>query len=170
MLRLDLARLGREGSVRVDAQVPPDDELWKDLEMSFESPVEVHLRASYAGSGEVVVRGTLGAEMRQECRRCLETVPSRMSEEVTMVFVPSSAPGAVDEGDARVFEEGAAHLDLGEPVLEELILGIDPYVVCSPECRGLCPRCGVNRNVDSCDCTEHSTDPRWDALRALKEE
>ncbi len=87
-----------------------------------------------------------------------------------MVFVPSSMPGAVDEGDARVFDEGVAQLDLGEPVLEEMILSIDPYVVCSPECRGLCPRCGVNRNVDSCDCAEDSTDPRWDALRALKEE
>ena len=86
-----------------------------------------------------------------------------------MVFVPSSTPGAEDDGDARVFEEGA-QLDLEEPVLEEMILGIDRYVVCSPECKGLCPRCGVNRNVDSCDCTEEGTDPRWDALRALKEE
>jgi uncharacterized protein len=170
MLRLDLARLGREGSVLVDAQVPPDDPLLKDLDVVFQSSVEVHLRASHAGSGEVVVRGTLEAALRQECRRCLEAVPSRLFEEVTMVFVPSSTPGAEDDGDVRVFEEGAAQLDLEEPVLEEMILGIDRYVVCSPECKGLCPRCGVNRNVDSCDCTEDGTDPRWDALRALKEE
>jgi len=170
MLRLDLARLGREGSVLVDAQVPPDDALWKDLDVSFQSPVEVHLRATHAGSGEVVVRGTVEAVVRQACRRCLEEVPSRLFEEVTMVFVPSSTPGAADDGDARMFDEGAAQLDLEEPVLEEVILGIDLYVVCSPECKGLCPRCGANRNVDSCDCTEEGTDPRWDALRALKEE
>jgi len=170
MLRLDLARLGRDGSVQVDAQVPPDDALWEGLEVSFEGPVEVHLRASTAGTGEIVVRGTVDAGLRQECRRCLEAVPGRLSEEVTMVFVPVSTPGAEDDGDARLFEESAAELDLGTPVLEELVLGINLYVVCSPECRGLCPMCGVNLNQDSCDCTEEGDDPRWDALRALKEE
>jgi uncharacterized protein len=170
MLRLDLARLGREVSVQVDAQVSPDDAMWEDLEVSFEGPVEVRLRASTAGTGEIVVRGTVEAALRQECRRCLKAVSNRLSQEITMVFVPSFMPGAEDDGDARLFEESAAELDLGESVLEELVLGINLYVVCSPECKGLCPMCGVNLNQDSCDCAEAEDDPRWDALRALKEE
>ena len=136
----------------------------------MQDPVEVYLRASLAGTGEVVVRGEVSTRLGQECRRCLEPVPKELVQEVTLVFVPSDVPGAEDDGDARVFDAGASELDLSVPIREELVLAIDPYVVCDPECKGLCPRCGVNRNTDSCECTEEEVDPRWDALRALQKE
>ena len=170
MLRLEFARLHREGNVQVDARVPADDPLLQGLEASFEGFLEVFLRASHAGSGEIVVRGTLNGTLRQECRRCLEPVSTRLAEEVTMVFVPSAHPGAEDDGDVRFFKNNAAELDLGEPVREELILAIDPYVVCDPDCRGLCPRCGANRNTETCTCAGSESDFRWDALRGLRGE
>ena len=170
MLRLELARLDREGTVQVDARVPADDPLLQGLEASFDGALEVLLRASHAGSGEIVVRGTLNGTLRQECRRCLEPVATRFSQELTMVFAPSSAREAEDDGDVRFFRDNAAQLDLGEPVHEELILSIDPYVVCDPDCRGLCPRCGANRNTETCSCAGSESEPRWDALRALKDE
>jgi len=117
-----------------------------------------------------VARGTVRATIVQECRRCLEPVRSPVAAELTMVFVPSDFPDAEDDGDVRLFKGNAAELDLGQPVREELVLAIEPYVVCDPECRGLCPRCGANRNTETCACTVAESDPRWDALRALKEE
>ena len=147
-----------------------DDPLWESLGVTLQDPVEVHLRASLAGTGEVVVRGELAARFGQECRRCLEPVPGELAQEVTLVFVPSDEAGEEDDGDARAFDAGASELDLSESIREELVFAIDPYVVCDPECKGLCPRCGVNRNTDSCDCTEDEVDPRWDALRALQKE
>ena len=170
MLRLDLARLDRERSVRIEARIPADDPLWEDMEVAPAGPVAVDLRASWTGSGEVVVRGTLDAPLAQECRRCLEPVPGDLSEEVTFVFLPASEPGMEDDGDTRLFEPGAAELDLGQAVREEMILAIDPYVVCRPECKGLCPRCGANLNEGACNCTTDEADPRWEALRALKKE
>jgi len=170
MLRLDLALLGREGSVTVEGRISPDDPVWDGLGVLLEDPVEVSLRASLAGTGEVVVRGDIATSLMQTCRRCLEQVQGKLSAELTMVFVPSDLPGAEDDGDVRVFDAGAPVLDLSVPVREEVNLTIDPYVVCDPECKGLCPRCGVNRNDDSCECTEDGADPRWDALRALQKE
>lgn len=170
MLRLDLARLGREGSVPVEARIPSDDPLWDDLGVTLEEPAEIRLRASLAGTGEVVVRGDVATKVVQDCRRCLEPVSGELSLEVTMVFVSSDTPGAEDDGDARVFDAGGSELDLSVPMREELVLSIDPYVVCDPECKGLCPRCGVNRNSETCDCSDEEIDPRWDALRALQKE
>ena len=170
MLRLDLTRLEREGSIQIEARIPPDDPLWSDTEVTFAGPVQVRVRASRAGSGEIVVRGTMEAPLHQECRRCLERVPGALSEEVTLVFLPVTEPGMEDDGETHLFEEGAGELDLGEALREEVILAIDPYVVCRPECKGLCPRCGANLNVETCDCTTEELDPRWNALRALKEE
>lgn len=170
MLRLDLARLDREGTFQVDLRVPADDPMWYGLEVKFAGPVAIRLMASQAGSGEVVVRGRVEAELEQECRRCLEPVPGVLREELTLVFAPEDADSAEDDGDVRPFREDAAALDLTDPVREELILAIEPYVVCDPGCRGLCPRCGANRNTETCSCTVEENDPRWDALRALKEE
>jgi uncharacterized protein len=42
-------------------------------------------------------------------------------------------------------------------------------ILCRDDCKGLCPQCGVNRNHKSCECGGTS-DPRWDALRKLKNE
>lgn len=144
--------------------------MWDGVETAFDGPVEVHLRASHAGSGEVVVRGRIQAALLRECRRCLAPVPGSLREELTMVFVPSDTPGAEEDGDVRLFKGSAAELDLSEPVREEVVLATEPYVVCDPDCKGLCPRCGTNLNQGTCDCTTEEVDPRWDALRALKEE
>ncbi len=138
--------------------------------MTFASPVEVRLRASYAGSGEVLVHGSIEADLSQECRRCLEPVAGKLVTEVTMAFLPSDTPGLEDDAEVRLFDPKAGDVDLREPVREEAILAIDPYVVCDPECKGLCPQCGTNLNTSSCNCTRSEADPRWDALRALKKE
>ena len=170
MLRLDLMRLGREGSIRIETRIPSEDPLWQDGEVAFAGPVGVDLRATYAGSGEVVVRGTVDGDVRNECRRCLREVPGHISTELTLVFSGSYEEGGEDDGDVRLYDEKAGDLDLSKAVREEVVLAIDPYVVCDPECKGLCARCGADLNTEPCTCPEKEPDPRWDALRALKEE
>ena len=168
MLRVDLGRLAREGTVLVEAQVPADDGLWQGGEFRWSGPVDVRLRASYAGTGEVVVRGRVRGRLAQECRRCLRPVMEEFDDELTLVFVSDASGEDTDEGDAFVFDPVRGSLDLGDAVREEVTLAMNPYVVCDPACRGLCPRCGANLNEGSCDCAEKEVDPRWEALRALK--
>jgi uncharacterized protein len=170
MLRLDLARLEREGSVHVRGEVPADDPLWEGTSLGFETPVSVDLRAHLAGSGEIVVRGHVQGVLRAECRRCLDPVRTEVSEDLTLVYTPEDLL-AGDELDVRPVPTRARELDLGEAIREELVLEVDPFMECSPGCKGLCPRCGVNWNQQTCDCVDEEPDPRWDVLRrALKNE
>ena len=167
MLSLDLGRLGQEGSVRVEARLPADAPLWEESGIEWAGPVDVRLKASHAGTGEVVVRGVIEGALAQACRRCLEPVVGSFEQAVTLVFVSSDDPGFEDDGGTRSFDPGA-EFDMSNAVREELILAVDQYVVCDPDCRGLCPTCGANWNNDSCACTVEEADPRWEALRALK--
>ena len=167
MLRVDLGQLGREGSVAVEARIPPDAELWQDTDLSWAGDVDARFRATFAGTGEVVARGTIEGELAQECRRCLKPVESPFEGELTVVFV---SDGSDEDGSGYPFDAGSSELDLSEAVREEIILSVNPYVVCTPECKGLCPQCGTNRNDGECDCTEDSIDPRWATLRELKSE
>ena len=170
MLRVDLGQLGREGSVTAEASISAEDELWQDSDLRWSGDVAVKLRASFAGTGEVVARGSVAGTLLQECRRCLEPVETPFSSDLTMVFVSDGSEVEDEEGGAYAFEASGSELELSDAVREELILAVNPYVVCEPECKGLCSRCGVNLNEGSCDCTEDEVDPRWGALRDLKSE
>ena len=166
MLRVDLGQLRREGSVTLEASIPADDGLWHDTDLKWAEDLNVRVRASFAGTGEVVARGSIRGTLLQECRRCLEEVRTSFDEDVTMVFEEN----ADEEGGTFLLEPEGNLLDLSEAVREEVILAVDPYVVCDSQCRGLCPRCGTNLNEGSCDCVREEPDPRWAALRNLQSE
>lgn len=169
MLTLDLALLEREGSLSVEGVIPPDAPLWEESEIRLASPLAAKLQATSAGSGEVVVTGRLTGVLANECRRCLKPVDSELDLEVVMVFGDRSEDG--DEGgEIHLIPDLERMLELDEAVREELLLNADRFVECDPGCRGLCPRCGINRNEKACECTLDEHDPRWDALRALKSE
>jgi uncharacterized protein len=168
MLKVDLARLGREGSVLVDERVPADAALWQESGLRWSEPVEVHIRVTEAGSGEIVARGRVKGKLHQECRRCLEPVDGELDTELTMVFVSGESQAESEEAGEYTFQPKAGELDLSNAVREEVLLAMNPYVVCSPACPGLCPKCGANLKEGPCGCEETETDPRWDALRELK--
>lgn len=170
MLTLDLARLAREGTLPVEADVPADDPRFEDVGFALGEPMRVRLRASMAGTGEVVVRGTLATTLDLQCRRCLEPVAKAWSRDVTWVFAPLDELDDENDSEVRHLPASQSSLDLSNEVREELILETDPYVECREACEGLCPVCGINRNHETCECTLDEPDPRWDALRALKNE
>ncbi len=43
-------------------------------------------------------------------------------------------------------------LDIGRDIREEILLNFSLRVLCSPDCRGLCPACGKNLNWGDCNC------------------
>jgi uncharacterized protein len=169
MLTLDLPRLEREGFLDLEAEIAPDSPLWEGTGLRFAEPVAVKGRATLAGSGEVLFQGTVESVAEQECRRCLAPVRTPVALDALLVFgAPDEEAG--EDGEIHPVDPDAVELSLGPAIREELILAVDPYVLCDPECRGLCPRCGVDRNKETCECTLEEADPRWDALRALKSE
>ena len=57
---------------------------------------------------------------------------------------------------------------MGELARTAFILGMDTKTLCSEDCKGICPGCGVNLNQGSCTCKKE-TDPRLAALAKLLE-
>lgn len=171
MLKVDLSTLERKRRIAIRGEISEDDPLWDGTELRFKTPVKVDMEASTAASGEVVVRGTVEAVLDQSCRRCLRDVALPFEDELTLVFAPTDELGTDDDtGEIRPLPAEGREIGLGEAIREELVLGVPAFVLCRPDCRGLCPRCGVDRNEEECDCTLEEPDPRWEALRTLKED
>jgi len=169
MLTIPLARLEREGTLEIQAAIPPDDPTWDGTELRFSTPLSISGQAQWLTSGEVLVRVSLRGQMAQECRRCLDPVQVLVEEELALLFVPPGEITGEDE-EVRLLPLGMVELDLREAIREEVILTQRPFALCRLECRGLCPRCGANLNEEICRCSSEELDPRWDALRALNEE
>ena len=82
----------------------------------------------------------------------------------------------VGEGELEVAEEDlgvafyeANTIDLGQLMREQFYLALPMKPLCGPECRGLCPQCGANRNRGECGCQVQWEDPRLAPLRRLLE-
>jgi len=93
-----------------------------------------------------------------------------VAEGLELLFTPTDESDESDDDGTRPLPEGVGELSLKEAIREEVILSQSLLVLCKPDCRGLCPRCGANWNEERCECSVEEADPRWDALRALNEE
>jgi uncharacterized protein len=59
-------------------------------------------------------------------------------------------------------------LALEDVLREQVLLSLPLRTLCKPDCKGLCPRCGENRNSQACSCDVGPSDPRWEALAGLR--
>jgi uncharacterized protein len=132
-----------------DAWVPGD------AEVSFEGWVESTI-------GGMTLAGTVVATFEGVCRRCLETAVGTVTAEVRELCRDDADP---DDG----YRAGPETLDLEPIVHDACILELPLAPLCSPQCRGLCPDCGVNRNRETCSCGQ-PTDLRWAGLAGLEPE
>ena len=170
MLTIPLVRLEQEGSLEIRAEIPSEDPSWEGTELRFSAPLSVSGQVQWIPSGEVVARLRLQSDLDQECRRCLEPVVVSVEEELDIVFAPLDDQDDFDEDGVRPLPQGTVDLDLGEAIREEVILSQSLLALCQPHCKGLCPSCGINLNEERCECSRNEPDPRWDVLRALREE
>jgi uncharacterized protein len=106
---------------------------------------ELDVRASKSGT-DVVVRGTLTAELTVPCARCLEPAHVSVSEAISALVVPttefreSSGAGedddvAPDQADMIPYDGETVVLD--DLVRDELLLGIPMIPLCSEGCEGI---------------------------------
>jgi uncharacterized metal-binding protein YceD (DUF177 family) len=170
-MEIDLTQLTPEG-VRVRESVAAAD-LAGNGATERGVPVRAELTAWVRpDAGGVRATGAIDATVRTECDRCLKPVEVDVAGAFDQRYVWSAAEV---EAESEV-EPDALDVELLEsPVLdtralarEQLELSVPIRIVCSEDCAGLCPICRIDRNVAACACESTPTDPRWEALKKLK--
>lgn len=109
--------------------------------------------------------GRLAGFVQAECARCLDEYPQRLNSTIAELFIYPAENAA--PGDLVIPDD--ASLDLAPLVREDMLLSAPMHALCRPDCKGLCPTCGINRNLESCTCAEDIVDPRFAVLRTLLE-
>ena len=144
--------------------MPADPSMWDLGEAALSDALEVDLSIVSFTEGGVRVQGRLGAPVEMECRRCLDRIARKVEVDLDLRFDPDTGPE--DETDGLyALDPVAAELDLLPVLREELLLALPEFPLCSPDCKGICPKCGVNRKEGNCGCQVEPADSRWDVLR-----
>ncbi len=125
------------------------------------TPVEGDLLLESVVEG-VLVSGNVRAPMSFRCARCLRGFASPVVVQVEEMFVREPDP---DADDYRLDPEG--ELDPEQMLRDALGLAMPFAPLCRPDCKGLCERCGGDRNAGECSCAE-PVDARWAPLQHVR--
>ena len=151
----------------------PGEPLVGDLAVS----VEARTLAS-----NLYLAGSVSVDTELTCSRCLARYGAPIREQFRLVLepagdrIPADPEGAAaleadglclsDELETGWFRGPEIHLD--RYVSEIVVLALPVQPVCREDCRGLCPRCGVDQNQETCDCSEERPRSPFAALEKLR--
>lgn len=168
-LVFDVSRLGRRpGSmITVTETVPSPSRIGLDLiAIQPGDDIDLDLRFESVSEG-VLVSGPVRAATSGECSRCLGPVTGEVEIYLTELFAyPDSLTESTTEAD-EVGHVIDSCVDLEQPIIDAVGLVLPFAPLCSEDCPGLCPQCGVA--LASAEPGHHhdQIDPRWAKLAGL---
>jgi uncharacterized protein len=120
------------------------------------APLKLDAVAELQGS-EIRIRGRVGTSLEACCDRCLVSVAIPVERDFDLSYRPVSTIARAeevelpeDELDVGFFSGDG--IELTDVVTEQVILSMPMKVICQADCRGLCPVCGANLNLEKCGC------------------
>lgn len=128
----------------------------------------------------ITVEGEVALKIQVPCDRCMELFVSALDVPIRMDMVPLyRSKKERDEArerkqDVELTQEDVEfsfydgpHFNLKDLISEQIVLALPSQFICTPKCKGLCPRCGFNLNIGPCSCTP-PVDPRLAVLKDFK--
>ncbi len=117
-------------------------------------------------SGYMELDAELTVEYETHCSRCLAPINRVMTHRITAPI--AEALENMDNEEYIIPESG--NIDLSELARETFFLNVPMAHLCREDCKGLCPKCGADRNETDCGCILKEKDPRWKALEGFFDE
>lgn len=161
--------------VRFDLAFPPGEISFSDAGLFQRTILEAIGTAELLANtlGEIRIEGRLTVEMGAECDRCLEPAEFPIDSNFDLFYRPAiearhEGEVEIDPGETEIAYYDGGGIDLKDILREFVLLAMPMQRICRPECRGICPACGQNRNLLDCGCESKPADDRWAALKKLQ--
>ncbi|OJZ68022.1 hypothetical protein BRW65_25440 [Mycobacterium paraffinicum] len=167
-MSIDITRLGRRPGAMVTLRktVPSPSRIGLDMiAIARDAPLDLDLQIQSVSEG-VLVTGTVDAPTVGECSRCLTPVNGRVQVSLTELFAyPDSTTEATTEEDevGHIVDDT---IDLEQSIVDAVGLELPFAPLCTPDCPGLCPECGVALAAEPGH-RHDRIDPRWAKLAGM---
>ena len=159
------------GETEFNFQVSPEEMDLFSPEVEFLEVVETRVRVT-GSEKQHLLDTSIETKAQCKCSRCLEPVSLPLRADFKLIL-KSCGPFAKapetpsEEEDLVLVADSDSSFDITERVRGAIILSLPLKPLCREDCRGLCPHCGVNLNLKTCQCGEQKLDPRWSKLKEL---
>ena len=111
----------------------------------------------------ILIEASVKTKLKLNCSRCLDTFIYPIDIDIEERFTKSKE---LQDDEELIFVEDDT-LDIIQ-IVENCIISTLPIKrLCKEDCKGLCPECGVNKNVENCNCIDYDVDIRLAKLREL---
>ena len=137
-------------------------------------PLEWEGTAERAGA-EIRIAGELRTAVELACSRCLEPARYDIAKSFDLFFrqreefmFDEDDEIELTEKDTRTAFFSGTQLAIGDILHEQVLLALPMKALCTVDCKGLCPTCGTNLNVKSCNCPKENFNPNLGALLEIK--
>jgi len=123
---------------------------------------------------DIRIAGDFAITVELPCARCLDPITRDVASSFDLLYRPLGADAGKEELSVTAAEAEVSYYQ-GEGVLledvlrEQVLLALPLKAICRDDCKGLCPHCGKNLNLEQCNCAEPMDDPRWSALKDIRE-
>jgi uncharacterized protein len=152
-------------------------EMVEDGICEFTAPLEAALRARQIGD-IVEVDGNISTTVRLDCGRCLRSFEMPLVSAFVLTYTrgePAPENSDTDSEDLELTAEDIGliyfkgeEINLKNEIQEQVILSFPFRALCKPDCRGLCPVCGVDLNNGACQCDPLTPNGKFAVLKDLK--
>ena len=140
---------------------------FSDMVFGSSRPATKPVRASgevVNTAGVLLLDGLIEAEIHGVCDRCTREFDREI--EIPVHAGLETDPDSQEADDLWTFVVEGDEVDLDEIIRTAFVLEMDSKMLCSPDCKGLCFRCGADLNLGQCQC-KPEPDPRFAALQQL---
>jgi len=133
----------------------------------------VEHRGHHQDVEDIRLVGNVEARLEFSCARCLEPVGQDVDRDFDLIYRPQGVDRraeevSISEAETEIGYYQGEGLLLEDALREQVLLATPVRALCRDDCKGLCPQCGRNLNVEQCQCEQHPSDPRWEALAEIK--
>ncbi len=147
-------------SVQIEKMLELDSELFCDSGIILNTPVSVSGDIKSI-SNMLYMTLAISAEYVAQCSRCLSDTTEVLKFTINEVF---AKPELENENDDVIILD-SNEINLGDIVVESLSCALPITSLCNENCKGLCPVCGCNLNIEECSCEVEDIDPRLAVLK-----
>ena len=123
---------------------------------------------------DIRITGGFSTRVEQACARCLEPITRPVANSFELLYRPLGVDAGKEElsvtaAEAEIGYYKGEGLLLEDVLREQVLLALPLRAICHDDCKGLCPHCGKNLNLEQCNCAEPVSDARWSALKEIRE-
>jgi uncharacterized protein len=143
----------------------PDVELGQQP-YHFDGPIAFDVTLTNTGAG-IVASGTARADVVTPCVRCLCDTTIPVEAEIEGFYVHPGHDDEYPEEQEIEYIGDDSTIDLEPAVTQSIVVELPFAPVHDPDCKGICPVCGCDRNVTECACDQAASPSPFDVLRRL---